>query len=85
MRHGAVSVEAVDHVTAVERAVVIHRLVRLFVKHDVTWRETEVVVVELVLRQLVGDVMRVDLDQAWYVFAVAEHLKQSTPRNTKMN
>ena len=76
MRHGAVSVEAVDHVTAVERAVVIHRLMRLLVDHVVTWRhETKVIVVELVIRQFVGDVMRVDLDQA-LVLAVTEYLQE---------
>ena len=77
MRHGAASVEAVDHVTAVKRAVVIHRLVRLLVDHDVTsWREAKVIVVKLVVRRRASDVMRVDLDQA-LVFAVTEHLQRN--------
>ena len=76
MRHGAVSVEAVDHVTAVERAVVIHRLVRLLVDHDVAWRETKVIVVKLVVLQRVCDVMRVELHEAW-ILAVAEHLQKN--------
>ena len=62
--------------TAVERAVVIHRHVRLLVDHDFTRRIIEVVVVKLVIRQRVGDVMRVDLDQAWVV-AVTENLQKN--------
>ena len=59
--------------TAVERAVVVHRRVRLLVNHELIGSEAKVVVVEHVIRRHVGDVMRVELNDSG-VLAVTEDL-----------